>query len=268
MQSLFDRVPTAEILTNLPAEELAGIMLFIIKEQLETSNQKAVEYQHLLEIVHCISTNQDYMGLDREGYVKPNIDVREYPPERSSEVVLSVSEAWAWLVAQGLMIQVGGGYFSLSRRASKFENDAQFADYATSRLLQRDMLHPSIASAAWQAFIRSDYPVAVFQAMRQVEIAVREAAGFTRGEHGVPMIRRAFGRTGPLADPDAEVAEQEALCALFAGAIGAYKNPHSHRHVLMESAREAAEIVMMGSHLLRVVDQAARAKAEREQASG
>lgn len=51
--------------------------------------------------------------------------------------------------------------------------------------------------------------------------------------------------------------------ALFAGAVGTYKNPHSHRHVLMESAREAAEIVMLGSHLLRVVDQPVRAKADR-----
>lgn len=86
----------------------------------------------------------------------------------------------------------------LSRRARRFESEAQFADYATTRLLQRDMLHRSIAAAAWGFFMRGEYAAAVFQAMRQVEIAVREASGFDPGDHGVPMIRRAFGKTGPL----------------------------------------------------------------------
>ncbi|MGW1395698.1 TIGR02391 family protein [Streptomyces nigra] len=34
---------------------------------------------------------------------------------------------------------------------------------------------------------------------------------------------------GPLADAEAEGGEQEAASALFAGAIGAYKNSPSHR---------------------------------------
>ena len=66
-------------------------------------------------------------------------------------------------------------------------------------------------------------------------------------------MREAFKKGGPLADATALEAEQEALAHLFAGAIGSYKNPHSHRSVTIEST-EAAEMIVLASHLLGIVD--------------
>jgi hypothetical protein len=54
------------------------------------------------------------------------------------------------------------------------------------------------------------------------------------------------------------VAEQEAMANLFAGAIGIYKNPQSHRHVPTH-AEDAAEIIVFASQLLRIVDRLERA---------
>ena len=56
-------------------------------------------------------------------------------------------------------------------------------------------------------------------------------------------MRKAFDpKAGPLTDTDSDKAEREARAHFFAGAIGSYKNPHSHRKVGLDDPDEAAEI--------------------------
>ena len=188
-----------------------------------------------------------------------NDDWPKYPVERNGEIQLAMAEAWAWLEAQGLLVnapgQTGGDFRALSRRARQFENEAEFANYAVSRMLQKDALHPKIAQTVWMAFMRNEYDVAVFQAMKAVEVAVREASGLPGRLIGTGLMRQAFHpQTGPLTDMEAEEGERDALSALFAGAIGTYKNPHSHRDVQLADPRAAVEIIMLANHLLRIVD--------------
>ena len=83
---------------------------------------------------------------------------------------------------------------------------------------------------------------------------VREAGGYTKKDYGVVLMGKAFNeKNGNLTDQDQHPDEKKARKLLFLGAIGAYKNPSSHRDVEI-TAEEAAEVIIFASHLLGIVD--------------
>jgi uncharacterized protein (TIGR02391 family) len=168
-------------------------------------------------------------------------------------------ETFCWLEAQTLIIRDpeesgNNGMRVLSKRARNIKEEKNYKDYIDARFLRKDVLHPNITSV-WGTFVRGKFGSAVFEAMKEVEIAVRKASEQPADLLGVNLMRRAFHvENGPLTDLKLPPAERESLLNLFVGSIGYYKNPGSHRETKVDDPLTAIEVIMLANRLLKIVD--------------
>jgi uncharacterized protein (TIGR02391 family) len=174
-----------------------------------------------------------------------------------------VTATFALLERMGMIHPAPGingknGFMVLSRDGEEaIKGEDGFDRIRALRSFPKELLHPAIAKEAYAALQRGDLATAVRDAFTAVEISVRDAGGFTIDDYGTSLMRNAFHeQTGPLTDASLPKAERESFAHLFAGAIGAYKNPHSHRKVTIDDLREAQRQVLLASHLLYIVDAA------------
>jgi uncharacterized protein (TIGR02391 family) len=188
--------------------------------------------------------------------------------ERQPQVSRRMREAWNSVVLKGYLMQnpeqPNPDWFvftSAGEELLKRVKQGAIPSDTVTRMLPREVLHSKISDKSWPAFMRGEFDTAAFHAMKAVEVSVRDAGGFGNDLVGVALMRKAFAPDkGPLTDMNAEGGERQARMDLFAGAIGSYKNPHSHRDVDINDPLEAVEIILLANHLLRIVDALAKAK--------
>lgn len=242
MKTLQDLIPDPEMILDMEPEDIAPYLLELAKTQAQSAG---------FNINNAVLTTRGIGMAAENGFAYDKYE---------SQINLIVNEGWNWLRVHGLLIPASGmnganGWLVPSRRALKMKSPADFASFCDAAAFPKSLLHPSIADRVWRHLARQEFDVAVLIAFRTVEEEVRRLGGYGHAEYGTALMRKAFDPDkGPLRDPKQEKGEREALAHLFTGAIGSYKNPHSHRTIVIEDAQEAQEMVVLASHLLRIVD--------------
>lgn len=229
-KTIYSIIPNPEELLKLDLEDVAAVIL-----------------ESLNSIEH-LQLNRNDFAMSRT--------VQEYPPAYHERLLKSLMTGWGYMEREGLIAEMPTkpGWYFITNRGKTIRSREDLNAYRASRTLPKYLLHPAIARKVEAAFLNAEYDTAVFQALREVEVAVRNTASFSPTDIGALLMRKAFDpKTGPLRDDTVIDLDKLAISEMFAGLIGAYKTPRSHRHVALDAA-EAAEIIVFASHLLKIVD--------------
>jgi uncharacterized protein (TIGR02391 family) len=196
-------------------------------------------------------------GATVSGYNVLNAAREAYSSEADQDSLIGrLGDAWAWLVANqcvGQALQSSGNWQRVTREGARIANEPSALLHLVAEKHLIAGLSPQLNRSSKPAFVRGDYETAAFSAMKAVEVEVRRVSGLGDSLIGTKLIQEAFKADGPLCDPTAEGGERTAVLNLFAGAIGAFKNPTSHRTVMYEDPTEVAEIIQLSDLLLRML---------------
>ncbi len=117
------------------------------------------------------------------------------------------------------------------------------------------MLHPKIVEKCQILFETGQYDVVIFNAMKVIEEAVRDKISADPTDLGTGLMNKMLAKPTLVTFSDIP-AEQEAAVSLFRGAIGSFKNPHSHRFISVTDPIRTYECLALASMLMRMLDEA------------
>jgi uncharacterized protein (TIGR02391 family) len=124
------------------------------------------------------------------------------------------------------------------------------------------LIHPAVRAPAESLFGSGHYSAAVFEAMKAVNVRVREFVRATTEQEldGADLMNHAFSPKSPLirlADLANESGrnEQQGYMLIFAGAMQAIRNPKAHELFTIEE-RRAVHHLYLASLLMQKLDEA------------
>lgn len=236
MPSIYEKIyPPAETVLEMEPEELAPLVL-----------------KHLSESGHQELNMHNFTGGTDSDFIKWAGDDNRY----REEVLQRLIVAWKWLERELFIAPKPGNidWVFITLKGREVLDSQDFETYKKGHLLPSEGLDPILVRKVKQTFIRGDYDTAVFQAFKEVEVQVRKKAILSDSDIGVSLMRKVFNpNNGVLTDRNVDGGEKVARMELFAGAIGTYKNPSSHREVVFDNPKEVADIIHIANQLLRIL---------------
>lgn len=236
MSTLSQLIPDGSAVRDMHTADLAGYLL----EVLMTPGN----------LGGGMWNRRNFCGSVMTEYAEPRIG-------SDKELGAAVSAAWSWLEVNGLICrnpEQDYGWYVPTTRGRSVHGRQGLRALIGSEQLPEHFLHPELLTHSRPLFFQSRFDTAVFEAFKALEVAIRAAATLGDGDIGTQLAQAAFHpENGPLTDKSAEKGERVALMNLMSGALGSYKNPSSHRRVQL-GAEEAREMIILASHLLRIVD--------------
>jgi len=223
--------------SELPVDELGLLILADLLQTLERPNER-----------HDFSDRDYLLGINQHSGA-------------DSETKEAVAEAFAWLKSRaylGVPPSNNMGAIFVTRAGRR----AAEGGIETVRMDDRVQagIHHSLERTVRQQFMLGQLELGVLAAFRKVEIRVRSLGQFPNDLVGVSLMTEAFRPvsdqkpTGPLADPESPMAEQEGMMSLFRGVYAVLRNPAGHRDVDYDDPMEAVEAVATASLLMRILD--------------
>lgn len=116
-----------------------------------------------------------------------------------------------------------------------------------------DDLHEDIVLKCKDLFLQGKRDDAVHNAFKLLEVRVREKAELSDSDLGVKLMRKAFAPTQTQFIIAEDTGEVHGWMELYAGSIGALKNPTSHRFSELP-VQDAFQMISFASFLLKSLE--------------
>lgn len=229
--------PVSELYTMLP-EEIGKLFLLYIKQN-QTDGRNKVHLSH---------------------YANPSASHFQAYAGNNNEALHLLAEAWSWLKTEGYLADdpqdSSNGWCFITRKGMSINSIDDFKTFSHIRLLPKDSLSPILQKHVYGLFMRGEFEKAVFEAYKAVEVKMRECAGWADTEIGVSLARKAFNPTsGVLTDQSiSDTGEKQAYSDLFAGALGIFKNPSSHRYVDYTDPVTVTGLILFANSLIQIIE--------------
>jgi uncharacterized protein (TIGR02391 family) len=167
-----------------------------------------------------------------------------------------IQQEWdLWERNKNYKFVIGRLEHALGTLAELKVSTAAFVDVADAALPFQS-LHPKIVDRCNTLMGAGKFEDAVFAAFRLIEEEVRRRSGSAQTDLGVSLISKVMNPKSPMLRFRSVDSEQESVHSLFRGAIGAFKNPSSHRSVDYPDQVRVLELLAFASHLMHMLDAA------------